>query len=261
MKLKYYVAIASVMALIIGVWCVKKLEDNQVPEEDYLVVGIAADYAPYVSINHNGEYEGFDIDVARALADRMGKKLVLQDLGSMAPLFMALDQGTVDLLLWGISITQERVKKVDFIPYHGQMIVTYPLIFWGAIPIEVSTLADMKGMRICAEPASAQSAVLDRYQNIFTIVPTERVDDAFLAIQQGKADAALVDPAIAKKFKASFPEIQILEVPLAPEDQSYGMGIPVKKTNTQLKTNIQCAIDELKVGGVIKQLEEKWAVA
>ena len=259
MKFKY-ISIALLGAVIFGVWFLKT-SNTQQQRHDVLVIGIAADYAPYLSINHNGEYEGFDIDVAYALAGAMGKELVLKDLGSMPSLFMALDQGFVDALLWGISITKDRTEKVDFVPYHGNTTTSFPLIFWGKIPAGVTSLADMKGATVCVEPASAQSSVLTNYEDILTIIPTERVDDAFLAIQQGKADAALVDPAIAKKFKSRYPEIQILEIPLVEEDQVFGMGIPVKKNNNDLKQAISSAVDQLKSSGVIKQLEEKWDVA
>ncbi len=259
MKFKF-ISIALIAAVIFGMWVVGG-SNNQDKPQDLLVIGIAADYAPYLSINHNGEYEGFDIDVAYALAGAMGKELVLKDLGSMPSLFMALDQGFVDALLWGISITKDRTEKVDFVPYHGNTTTSFPLMFWETIPANVRSLADMNGGRVCVEPASAQSGVLAKYEDILTIIPTDRVDDAFLAIQQGKADAALVDPAIAKKFKVHYPEIQILEIPLGEEDQVFGMGIPIKKNNNDLKEAISSAIDQLKSSGVIKQLEEKWDVA
>ena len=93
------------------------------------IVGTAAQYAPWVSINEQGEYEGFDIDVAQALAKTMGKTLVIKDLGSMASLFMALEQGSIDVIMWGMSITKERLQRVNMVRYSGETITTYPLLF------------------------------------------------------------------------------------------------------------------------------------
>lgn len=224
---------------------------------DELVVGMAAGYAPFVSINPEGDYEGFDIDVAHALAETMGKRLVLKDLGSMSALFMALDQGSIDTIIWGLEMTRERMKKVAMIHYQGAVTRAYPLIFWKTIPAGVSSISDMNGKTICVEPASSQEAVLNKYDFI-TQLPVEKVDDALLNIQYGKADAALIDPAIAKKFKNKYPEIQILNLQLDPKDQVQGLGIVVKPNNTVLIEQLQKAVDLLQTTGLIERFEKKW---
>lgn len=235
-------------------------KDSSKKESPTFVVGTAAGYAPFVSINQHGEYEGFDIDVAHELAHALGKRLVLKDLGSMSALFTALDQGSIDAIIWGLSITQDRLKKVAMIHYQGAPTTSYPLIFWNAIPKGVRTIANMKGKTVCVEPASAQDAVLQRYPAI-TILPTEKVDDALLNIQYGKADAALVEPAIAKKFQAKFPEIQTLDVPLPQEEQAQGIGIVIKKQRAELIEHVQKAVETLKAKGTIATLEQKWGIS
>jgi ABC-type amino acid transport substrate-binding protein len=222
-----------------------------------LVVGTAAGYAPYVSMNEQGTYEGFDIDFASALATKLNKKLVLKDLGSMTSLMMALEQGSIDTIIWGISITQDRLKKFAMIHYQGQNTTSNPLLFWNQIPPHITDLSSMKGMTVCVEPSSSQSAILSKYNNI-NIVPTEKVDDALLNVRYGKADAALVDPAIAKKFKTKFPEIKVLNIPLKVEDQVQGVGVVTTKNNSELIASIQKAVAELKSDGTMKNLEKKW---
>ena len=93
-----------------------------------LIIGTASGYAPWVSINPDGDYEGFDIDVAQALANELGELVEIKDLGSMTPLFMALDQGSIDAIIWGLSITQDRLKKVAMIHYQGELVNAYPLV-------------------------------------------------------------------------------------------------------------------------------------
>jgi len=237
----------------------RSFRNQRIADNKTLVMGIAAGYAPYISINEQGEYEGFDIDVARAVAQKLGKKLVLKDLGSMTSLMMALDQPSIDAIIWGISITQQRLQKYAMIHYQGAVTKAYPLIFWGTIPARVRTLDDMAGRTVCVEPSSSESAVLERYTDII-ILPVDKVDDALLNLQYSKADAALLDPVIAKKFKNKFPEIKTLEIPLAPEDQMQGVGIVINKNNTTLTIAVQRAIDALKVNGTLAQLEQKWGL-
>ena len=255
----HYKVLITLVGVFGGIWLIQQ-RNNVADRSNSLIIGVAADYAPYVSMNHNGDHEGFDIDVARAVADTMGKKLVIKDFGSMAALFMALEQEMVDTLLWGISITKSRLEKVDFVPYHGDTVTEFPLLFWKTMPGNVKTLADMNSKSVCVEPSSAQGAVLYNYKDSLTIIPTERVDDAFLMVQQGKADAALVDLAIAQKFKNRYPEIQIRMVPLAADEQSYGMGMPVKKTRQEVKAELEKAVTLLKENGMIENLEKKWGV-
>ncbi len=118
--------------VVAGLLCSYIVVKNvRAPQRDAqsLVVGTVADYAPFVSVNAQGEYEGFDIDVANALAKKMGKQLILNDLGSMSALFIALEQGSIDAIIWGLSITQDRIKKIAMIRYHGEMTLSYPFYF------------------------------------------------------------------------------------------------------------------------------------
>jgi ABC-type amino acid transport substrate-binding protein len=248
----------TLMALIIiGSYIVFNMHNQR--DTKTFVVGTTGGYAPFVSINERGEYEGFDIDVANALAAKLNKKLVLKDLGSMTSLIMALEQESIDAIIWGVSITQDRLKKFALIHYQGENIISNPLIFWEKIPTGVTGLATMKSLTVCVEPSSSQSAVLNKYNDI-NIMPTDKIDDALLNIQYGKADAALVDRAIAKKFKAKFAEIQILEVPLDEEDQTQGVGIAIKQNNSDLIDQVKRAVSELKSNGTINDLEKKWGV-
>lgn len=258
MKRKIIIFLALSVLILSSIYFYKKFQPIQQDTKTF-VIGTAAGYAPFASINAQGDYEGFDIDIANSLAQELDKQLVIKDLGSMAPLFIALEQGSIDAIIWGLSITQERLNKVAMIRYAGEQIISYPLIFWEKIPASITSINDMRTMTIAAEPASAQERVLRKYSFI-TIKPTEKIDDALLNIQYGKADAAFVEQAIANKFKKIYPQIQILEVPLVPEDQVVGIGIAIKKENTALINQIQAAIDQLNRDNRIKQLEQKWNI-
>jgi ABC-type amino acid transport substrate-binding protein len=177
----------------------------------------------------------------------------------MTSLFIALEQGSIDAIIWGISITQERLKKVAMIRYQGDTTKAYSLIFWNSIPESVKRINDMLNKTVCVEPTSAQETVLNRYPFIRKF-PIEKVDDALLALQYGKADAAFVEPVIAKKFQKRYPEIKILEVPLAQEDQVQGIGIAIKRDNTDSIKHIRSAVTLLQDNGTISNLEKKWCL-
>ncbi len=247
------------LSLIVTIISIFYITFNNQPSqiEQPLTIGIAAGYAPYISINAEGQYEGFDIDVASILADKLNKKIELKDLGSMTPLMIALDQGSIDMIIWGLSITQERLNKMAMVHYTGKNTKTNPLAFWQGVPENFKTLDDAKDLIISVEPSSFQASVLAHYPKI-NILTTEKVDDALLNIQYGKSDAAFLDPDIAKKFRAKYPEIQLVDVPLKENEETLGIGMAIKKDNEQLINEITLAIDELKKDGSLKALELKW---
>lgn len=253
---KKIITLALIVGIISLLYTVYNRQESQ-NDQSAITIGITAGYAPYISINEQGEYEGFDIDVANLLAEKLNKKIVFKDLGSMASLMIALDQGSIDMIIWGLTITQERLDNIAMVHYVGQNTKTNPLAFWQNVPNNVKTLDDAKNLIISVEPSSFQAGVLAHYPEIRTLA-TEKVDDALLNIQYGKSDAAFLDPDIAKKFKAKYPEIQIVDVPLKENEQALGMGIAIKKNNEELINEIGSAINELKKDGSLKTVEQKW---
>jgi len=237
----------------------KQPQNDPVSNQKKFIVGTAGGYAPFVSINAQGEYEGFDIDISKALAQNMDMELEIKDLGSMSSLFIALEQGKIDAIIWALSITQERLNKVTMIKYQGDTSSSYPIMFWKEIPNNASSINELEGATICAEAGSCQEAVLNKYPFINKL-PINHVDDGLLNIQYQKADGVLVEQAIAAKFQRKYPEIKVLNVPLAPEDQIQGIGIAIKKNNIELTENVQKVIMTLEKNGTIANLEQKWNI-
>jgi ABC-type amino acid transport substrate-binding protein len=259
MKIKQttFIGIAIFAALASWYLCNKNNSSKTINDNKILTVGIAAGYAPWISINQQGDYEGFDIDVIKQTAANMNRTLILKDLGSMSSLLIALEQGSIDAIIWGMSITQERLQKFAMIHYQGEKLTSYPLLFWQQIPAGIQGFEDMAGMTICVEPSSAQHSVITKYPNIIQL-PTESIDLGLLNIQYGKAAGVFVEPAIAKKFTAKFPEIQTLDITLNADDQVDGVGIMIKKENVELIKTIEDAIKQLKENGFIAQAQNRW---
>lgn len=225
---------------------------------DSLVVGMTSGYAPYVSLDEKGKYEGFDIDVAELLAKKLNKKLVLKDLGSMPSLMLALKQGKIDALIWAVSITEERLKTLEMVYYQGDKMVEMPFLFWNKSPENLQSLADLGGKReVCVEAGSFQEDVLRKYPEI-KIKYIDKITDAIMEIKFGKSFAATVDPSLLTRFQAQFPEIKVTNLPLPPSEQSLGNGICLNKANQELAAQVKSAVGELIAEGKIAELEKKW---
>ncbi len=225
-----------------------------------LVIGTTSGYAPYVSINTKGEYEGFDIDIAQALADKLGRKLAIKDFGSMPSLLLAIKQNKADILIWSISITQERQKQMAMIYYQGEKTTSLPLLFWEEIPDNIKNLEDMAN-----NPKTVVSVEAGSFQeNILLSVPglnlkqVDQVSDAILELKYGKSQATLIDNSLKSIYMAKFPKLKSLTINLPESKQSLGNGICLNSNNKDLIAAVQKAVNELFSDGTIANLEKKW---
>lgn len=225
-----------------------------------LVVGTTSGYAPYVSINTEGEYEGFDIDIAKALADKLGRRLVIKDFGSMPALILAIKQNKADLLIWSISITQERQKQMAMVYYQGEKTISLPLLFWEKIPDNIKNLEDMANNPnavISVEAGSFQENVLLSVPDL-NLKQVDKVSDAILELKYGKSQAVLVDNSQKISYMEKFPKLKSLTINLPESKQSMGNGICLNPNNKDLIVAIKKAVSELFSDGTIANLEAKW---
>ena len=225
-----------------------------------LVIGTTSGYAPYVSINTKGEYEGFDIDIAQALADKLGRKLAIKDFGSMPSLLLAIKQNKADILIWSISITQERQKQMAMIYYQGGKTTSLPLLFWEEIPDNIKNLEDMANNPktvVSVEAGSFQENILLSVPGL-TLKQVDKVSDAILELKYGKSQATLIDNSLKSIYMEKFPKLKSLTINLPESKQSLGNGICLNSKNKDLIAAIQKAVNELFSDGTISNLEKKW---
>jgi len=230
----------------------------QLVAEEPLVVGTSSGYAPYVSLDAGGRYEGFDVDFAEELGKKLNRKIVLKDLGTMPSLLVALQQKKVDVLIWAISITEDRMKKMDMVYYQGEKVREMPFLFWKKVPEGIKSIEDLR-FAVSVEAGSFQENVLKKYPKV-KLKQVEKITDAVLEIRYGKSGAAMADPSIVSKLKAQYPEIQVRYLPLKPEDYSLGNGVCINKANQDLAEKVRKAAEELIAEGKVAELEKKWKI-
>lgn len=229
------------------------------PEEKW-VVGTTSGYAPYVSLNAQGEYEGFDVDLSRLVAERLNRKLVLQDLGSMPSLLVALQKRKIDAIVWAMSITEDRKKEMEMIYYQGEQVTEMPFLFWKETPkgiAKIEDLAKLANGTICVEAGSYQDSVLQKYPAL-KVRYLDKIVDGIMEIKYGKALSTTVDNSLIGRVQSQYPEIKVLNLPLPESQRSFGNGICLNKDNQQLNSQVKKAIADLTAEGKIQELEKKW---
>lgn len=216
--------------------------------EETIIMGSNLTFPPFEYVDDNGDPAGFDVEIAKAIAADTGKKLHVEDM-AFDSLLVALDTGSVDFVIAGMTITDERKEQVDFSePYfEAQQEV---IMAKDATPI--TAVADLVNMKVAVQEGTTGHIMCENLG-----LPAENIGafkaaaDAVLELKAGRVDAVVIDSAPASVFCAENDDIAIVEG-LDIEPEYY--GIAVKKGNQELLDAINATIARLKEDGTYDQL-------
>ena len=217
-------------------------------------IGTEGAYAPFNFIDSNGELQGFDVDIAKAVCEKMKAEctFVAQDWEGIIP---ALTSGKYDAIFASMSITDERKQVIDFSrPYYNS-----PSAFVTAKDsgLTGSSPSDLSGRTIGAQASTIQAVHLEEnYGDAeHRLYPSQ--EEVNLDLVSGRIDALFVDKLVAIDWLAS-PDGACCE--LVGEDVPIGGGIGagVRQEDTELRDMISAAIDEIKADGTYDAINAKY---
>jgi len=218
-----------------------------------LVIGIDDKFAPMGFRDEKNEIVGFDIDYAKAAAEKMGTTAVFQPIDWVTK-ESELNSGRIDLIWNGYTITDERKGKVLFTkPYlkNAQVAVTLAKSNFAKLDDLTGKVVGLQSLSSAAD-ALNESPLKSKVKNV-----TEYADNvlALSDLKIGRVDAVIIDEVVIKyymsKEKGTF---KLLDESLAPEE--YGIG--VKKGNEALLQKLQKALDEMNQDGTAAKISQKW---
>ena len=183
-KLKYLFACPF---LIITFLTIKTLIKKAKPEKT-LTIGMMSGWAPFMTINSEGNYEGFDVDLAQEIGKQLKINIEIKDMGTLSATFIAMEQGKIDCIMSGLDITKARLDKMQMIPYTGETIKSFSMIFWNKIPTNIKTIYDFKtypNATICVEPGSSIEKFLDQF-NFINQKAFSKTEEMILDIKYNK---------------------------------------------------------------------------
>ncbi len=217
-----------------------------------------AAFPPYEMIADDGSFEGIDVEVATAIAEKLGLELVVDDMDFDAAL-MAAQTGKSDIVMAGVTVNEERQQVMDFSDTYATGIQV--VIVKEDSPIQtVDDLAnaDMIG---CQKATTGYIYCSDSVENggyrEDHVTAYDNGATAVQALVNGQIDAVVIDNEPAKSFVAANPGLKILDTEFAVEDYAIGMA----KGNTQLLDAINGAMAELKADGTFQAIVDKYIPA
>jgi arginine transport system substrate-binding protein len=250
--------ILALVALLFITGC-KSCQNNN-KNQPVLRVGTNANFPPFESIDEKGELIGFDIDVARAIGNKLGKKVEFKEF-DFDGLILALNKEQIDLILSGMSITESRKKEITMVPYQGEPLTEIAFLFWQKAPNVTSfeaikDLAKEKNLMVTVQSGHYLEEFLRSVE-----IPTKALagpPEQVLDIKYGKSLAVVVDTTVAKKLAQDHAELKHVILPLPKEKWDLGNGIGIKKTRADLVKEIEEVVKKMSEDGSLKELKEKW---
>jgi len=228
---------------------------QEIQDKGYFIVGLDDAFPPMGFRDENNEIVGFDIDLAKEAASRLGVEVKFQPISWDAK-GEELNSGNIDVIWNGFTITEERKKEFLFTkPYIAdrQIIVVRP-------DSPIATKADLAGKEVGIQAgSSAVEAVMADEATYETIKDTLREFDtndmALRDLAGGGLDAVVVDEVVGRYYISKHPgEYKVLE-------ENFGMeefGVGLRLTDKAFHAELDRVLDEMKADGTASDISMKW---
>lgn len=236
----------KMIAVLLTVVLTASLAGCKKSNDDTLIVGTEPGFAPYEYMNGN-EIVGIDMDIAKAIADSMGKKLEVKSMDFDGAL-LAVQQGKVDLVIAGVSVSEERLKVMDF---SNDYVNSTEVVVVNGVTPTVASVEDLNDKIIGVQQGNIADAYVSNPDNLTAkeVKRYTKFNQAAEDLKNGKIDCIVMDQFPAEELVASNPSLKILDGTLF-EDK---YAIAIKKGNKELLDEVNKIVDQLKADGKIEE--------
>ncbi|CUQ37474.1 MULTISPECIES: amino acid ABC transporter substrate-binding protein [Hungatella] len=216
-------------------------------------VGFDQEFPPMGYVGDDGEYTGFDLEVAEEVAKRLGMEFVPQPV-DWAAKDMELESGNIDCIWNGFTMTG---REDDYTWTEAYM--ANQQVFVVTAESGIKTLADLAGKVVEVQAESSAEAALkddpDLTGTFGTLQTTPDYNTAFMDLQMGAVDAIAMDEVVARfQIEQRQVDFIVLDETLAAENYAVGF----KKGNDALKDQVQAQLEALAADGTLAKISEKW---
>lgn len=247
------IALAGAAVLSIGM-----LSGCGEKNENQLIMGTNAAFPPFEFVTSQGvvgQYAGIDVEIAQKIAKSIDKELKIEDM-EFDGLVASVQSGKVDMAVAGMTVDEERQKKVDF---SDTYYVAAQNIVVAQDNEDIKSAADLKdkNKKVGVVLGYTGDSIVTKNLalNPENIVRMSRGIDAVQDVKNGKLDAVVIDSATGKALAAKN-NLKVIEDPAVFETEEY--AIAVKKGNKELLEQINRILAEMKANGEIDALAVKY---
>lgn len=245
--MKKLLLVLSLLMGLILVGCGTKKE-AATKEEKVVYVGTNAEFAPFEFLEGD-KVSGFDIDLINEIAKIAGFKVEVKNI-AFDGLLPALQSSKVDLIIAGMTVTDERKKAVEFSEsyYTASQVIIVP-----ADNTSIKTFDDLKGKNVGVQIGTTGDTFVTGIKEINN-QKFNNGSEAVLALNAKKVDAVVIDNQPAKNFVAKNDGLKLVETTAVQEEYA----IAIAKGNKELLESVNGALKTLKTNGKYDELLAKW---
>lgn len=223
---------------------------GKIQEEGTITIGVKYDVPPFGLNNpQTGEVEGFDVDLGNYIADRLGVEAEFREATSDNRIPLLVD-GTIDLILSTMTITEERDLEIDFSePYyvaHGDVLVPEDS--------DIQTLDDLNGRKVCTALGSTYADTIRKEAPDADLRLVDLYSECFDQVQTGAVDAVSTDNVILTGMVIQDDSLKLLGLDYTTEP--YGVGIP--EGDKEMKEFVDASVEEFISSGAWQETYDEW---
>ena len=251
--LRKIIAAAITMILLISMYvCAAETEDEYAGSMEGITLSIGTDvsFVPFEFPDENDEYTGFDIDLIAAMSEYLGFEYTLEPMDFTAML-MSVQTEKLDVGIAGITMTDEREEVMDFsLPYYDagiQILVKEDS--------DIDSFEDLADKSLAIKEGTASLTYVEENFPDAKITTFTTIDEAYLEVQRGAADATVFDAPNMLYYVSQNPECGCKVVGELADACQYGILFP---EGSEVKEYFDAALTKFKEDGTYDAIYEKW---
>lgn len=256
---KFTKVLAVILAAMLVVSCFaacsakKEATDSEyITEKGKLVVGIT-DFAPMDYKDENGEWIGFDADLGKAVAEKLGVDIEFVEV-DWDNKFLELETKSIDCIWNGMTITDEVTQNSDVTKAYAmnQQIV----VMSADKAADYTTVESLKDLKFAVENGSAGQDAAE--ENGLNAVAVNAQSDALLEVASGAVDACIIDSTMAAAMTGEGTDYANLTTSVVLTEELYGISF---RKGSDMVEKMNAYLEDFKADGTLKALAEKYSVA
>ncbi|MDR1741634.1 MAG: transporter substrate-binding domain-containing protein [Synergistaceae bacterium] len=260
-KLFAWIAIASVLVVCSSVFVrpVLAKDDSlqRVLKSGVLRVVTAADNPPkefHLMRDGKDEIVGFDIDIAKHIAESLGVRLEITDM-QFKGIVPSIRNGEFDMAMAGFNPTEERKRVVAF--SHSYHVLPFVLLARKDMADSLTSVSSLDGKSVGVQMGSTQEKILDEYVPRCRKIALGKLPEVIMELNEGTIDAALVGWLTAQNYMHNYPELTVADIDIVVPEDKTGQAIVFPKDSHALVDKVNDILADMKAKGEITQLLEK----
>ncbi|MPW27199.1 transporter substrate-binding domain-containing protein [Alkalibaculum sp. M08DMB] len=250
-KKSIVIILSSVFLLVLLTGCSDGSQTtySKIIENEEMTFAMTGAYPPFNFIDDNGDLAGFDIEIANAIAEKMGVEAV-PITTEWDGIVGGLTGNRFDMIIGSMAITEDRLEQVNFTnPYYYEVAQ-----FFAEVGSGISSIEDLEEGKVGVVTGTTYHEYLKELENIEILQFTSDVDN-FMSVQQGRSDGLVTSNIVGSQAPREYNvDIEPIGEALYAED----IAIAIRKEDTELLEEVNKALQEIIDDGTYAQISDKW---